>query len=448
MTIAEHYGTIPNTTRDDEPVDEPEAEQSEAPAQEQRTPTQAIGSAFGVCLIFALCVTPQLHAVEAEFEYPINLASHNIRLPETNDPVLHDLLHSRDTLYYRLIPVWQKMTPPSLIHRTVDPELWSVRYTAYLPEYHANDLFPWDRTMGLNTASKDNYKTINAIQYPRVNGERLPVLVMGLERPVKWIFPVGTRVAEIVMVHFENRYWIQEIRMRTKAQDSTHWEVDVFRPVATREEFVRLAGIPEYVPGKKFFDLRNAHEEEVVRLEGLVERLPNVPTETVKRLLSRPFRSVVDENAMAWSPAADQDFHILPKDYSFGLIGGVDATTCSTCHRQTMAYVGNLVPREPALKRNPERTGSIRGSDGIFTFHPWWTYDGKNVDESDGYKLKVLKNRPYDKQHGLIEMYDAEKSYPHHRLTKYVQESLTETEWPRDKRLLHEIGSELVKGGE
>jgi len=89
----------------------------------------------------------------------------------------------------------------------------------------------------------------------------------------------------------------------------------------------------------------------------------------VRALLKREFKNTTN---VKWSadcsiPTADDTFSIVPKNYSLGLLPGVDSDSCSNCHRQTSISVNRLVPEEPMIRDNPARVGNIRGSDGIFT---------------------------------------------------------------------------------
>jgi len=283
-------------------------------------------------------------------------AKEGITLPSTYDRYLRHVLNSPRTSYYHFRQLHQYKE--------------GVFPTTFLEEFNANRDFPWETTIGLNAAvkRKDNpYGTINLLHLP----EGRQILVIP-ESPAKWIYPEGTVVGEIIYVTFEGKKYVQEIRLRTKAEGSMNWEPTVYRPLEDREEFLHWAGIYDYTPAKKHFYMRNPEEDEVRRLEGMVERLPSLPAEHVKRLLSLPFKDVTRKkwSKVSVAPSADIDFHIVPKDYSFGILH-ISTGQCMACHKQTSIKVSNLIPNEPLIRNNPDKVGRIRGSDGIFTWHPF-----------------------------------------------------------------------------
>ena len=178
---------------------------------------------------------------------------------------------------------------------------------------------------------------------------------------------------------------------------------------------------------------RNPQEDEVHKMDGLVEELPNVDEDIVKKLLSLPFKNVSSDN---WSPTSNQDFHILPRDYGFGLISGVDPVACADCHRQTQISVRNLVPKDPTVINQPDTIGNIRGSDGIFTWHPFSKYNN-NYTESDS-----IFFRPYDVNNSLVIYTKFNPSPNKYKLTLSVQKSLKEYELPGVQSSKHEINED------
>jgi len=183
--------------------------------------------------------------------------------------------------------------------------------------------------------------------------------------------------------------------------------------------------------------LRNTHEDEVAKFSGLVERVPKLSADQVRYFLSMPFSNVTydDWSELSPTPTSDQDFSLVPKDYSLGLIAA-NEVTCATCHRQTQTSLWNLIPKEPLIYENPNKVANIRGSDGIFSWHPF-----ADTSIGDGI-IKPVKTeaRDYDLKNLTIKIVrsgidpvDTET----YRLTQYVQDALKPYELPRDKRLLH-----------
>lgn len=392
-------------------------------------------------------------AVQAnKARYPLNWTEEALTLPPIGDARLNQLLYSRDTVYYKLPRVHQQYNPPSQIeHRhtetgrvtyTTTEGNWGIHYSTFEPDFNGNFAFPWEGTFGLNHAVKDDllekkYGSVNFLSLPKRDGKIVPIALL-VEKPVKWIFPVGTILGEILWVKDETgKKWVFEIRCREKKVGSFGWEPIILRPVRNRTELLLTIGYPrDWKPTSTYLFLRNTHEDEVAKFQGLVERLPKLAAGTVRSLLSRPF---VDVTYEAWSeqnytPTSEQDFSLVPKDYSLGLITA-DEVSCATCHRQTQTSLWNLIPREPLIYDNPEKVSNIRGSDGIFSWHP---FSEQSISDGKS-KAGDATGRTFDYDRGNVKVikpgdaFDAEI----YRLTKYVQEALKPYELPRDKRFHH-----------
>jgi len=389
-----------------------------------------------------------------EPEYPLDLKKIPLTLPYTTDPELKRLLESPKTIFYKLPPIWQHFIPASRIEHnnltlgtknyTFTQATWGIYYAPFLSDFNANPLFPWETTIGLNDSQKqtDNiYRTVNLLNLPEDEaGNTIPILLVN-ELPIKWIYPEGTTVGEIVYVVHNDKRYIQEIRTRKKAKGSGEWEPALYRPISNRDEFIRLTGMSDYIPAKRYMFFRNPQEDEVFKMEGLVERLPPLSEDRVKSLLSRPFKDVTHNN---WSPCSDQDFHIMPKNYCFSLLDGVDSVSCANCHRQTQISVLNLVPKEPLIINNPKKVGNIRGCDAVFTWHPF-TYASvrKSDEEKEPEKIGL---RRYDLDNKTVKIWKNETySLEKYKLTEFVQYSLKNYELPPAQFLHHKEKSSGVE---
>lgn len=385
---------------------------------------------------------------DPESYYPINLVDLDLKMPDTSDSELRRLLLNPKTIYYKLPQAWQHFIPSSRIewnnltlgtkqYFNTDP-VWGIFRSTYLPDFNANPLFPWETTVGLNSAHKDkdeHYRTINFISLPEdTSGELIPILLLN-EFPIKWIFPTGTTVGEVIYVLHNEKKYVQEVRTRKKNADSTEWEPKLYRPVASREEYISLTG-KNYTPAYKYFFFRNPQEDEVFKMEGLVERLPPLSEQKVQALLARPFKEVSDS---FWSPASDQDFHILPKNYCFSLLTSIDAQTCANCHRQTQISVRNLTPKEPLVMNNFGKVGNIRGSDAVFTWHPFAMKCVRNSADDPEQEISL---RSYDLKNKTIKVLEKGEYIgtlsSNYKLTLFVQESLKPYELPPAK-FLHAV---------
>jgi hypothetical protein len=386
-------------------------------------------------------------------EYPLHPMRMGLNVPRiTDDAEMDHALHSPNTVYYKFRQVWQHYIPDCVVEEknetlgTVTKQLhlgtWGVFFSDYLKDTNANQDFPWETTIGLNIPHKAGsklYGAMNFIHLPeRPDGSIIPILLIPGKlrppQPARWIFPPKTIVGEIIYVTHNGKNYIQEIRTRQKTTDQTKWFPNVYRPVKNQAEFTILAGIPPYTPTTKYMFFRNSEEDEVQKLEGHIERLPDIPESKVIDILKRDFKKVTNEN---WHPMAEQDFHILPKDYSFGVVGQVDAVNCARCHNQTQISVRNLIPKEPIIRLNPQSVGNIRGSDGIFTWQPFElssirasAYDPitPNVEQP--------KYRDYDLRRGIIKVVGPhDPNTEDYKMTLYVQEALLPYELPESKYL-------------
>jgi hypothetical protein len=384
---------------------------------------------------------------DSDVGYPLNLKSVGLTLPSTNDPELMRVLSDANTIFYKLSPVWQHYVPPSIVEernltleitsRKTRKMIWGIYHAKYRPDTHSNFDFPWETTAGLNAVKKENNKNFDAVNFinlPKAdNGSVLPVWVLN-EYPVKWIFPEGTTVGEVIYVVFDGVKYIQEIRTRTKEKNSDFWEPNVYRPIKSREEYIELTNSVDYIPAKRYMFFRNQEETEVQKMEGLVERLPPLAPDKVKKLLSRKFQNINEEN---WSPCSDQEFHILPKLYSFSLIGGGDGInkfTCAECHRQTQISVRELVPLAPSVIEDPEGTGNIRGCDSVFTWHPF-SYDCVRSSNEEQQTQPLF--RRIDADNGFIHLSKTPPNKGNYKLTLFVQKALKEYALPRNKSATH-----------
>src|SRR5690606_26322986 len=68
-------------------------------------------------------------------------------------------------------------------------------------------------------------------------------------------------------------------------------------------------------------------------------------------------------NKPAYAPTTQASFHIVPRNYDAGFIA-VDQDSCSRCHNSVNRHVDEFDSRR-------DWYGRVRGSDQIFSFHPF-----------------------------------------------------------------------------
>lgn len=379
-------------------------------------------------------------------QYPLNLSKENIKLPKIEDKYFESKLNDKDTIFYKLEPIWQHYIPSSTIEQKdlvtgktsylKKDMVWGLHRTEYLSEFNANNDFPWEGTFGLNKGTANNIKTVNFLILPKENDKIKPVLLIRDKgKPYIWIFPTETIIGELILLQYKNEWLTQEVRARIKTPGDFYWEPIIFRPIKNRDHLQKIVG--DYNPASKYMFFRNTEEEEVFKVEGLVERLPNLKEDQVLKILGMEFQNVTyeDWSDVSSAPCSDIDFNILPKDYNLGLIKP-DQDNCINCHKQTQISVSNLIPKEPLIINNPEKVGNIRGSDSVFTWYPFHT-DAVSLNLSS--KSTTMRFREYDIVNKTIMIWEADKlknpELKDYRLTEFVQSSLRSYELPNNKVL-------------
>lgn len=234
-----------------------------------------------------------------------------------------------------------------------------------------------------------------------------------------WTFPVGAVLGEVLAMPGPDGYaYTFEMRIRTR--EFGYWDVDVLRPFPTAAELA-----------KQIKNLR-PHWEQAPNLVRAVEHLeqplemhthtladhqpakrtfeqamgidplpPLEDNELVSELLtSTTFRSAIGEvwrespsGVKTYAPTTAKGFHIVPAKYDAGFVQ-VDRTSCLRCHNSV---------NKPVTDFNPGRDwyGRVRGSDGIFSFHPY------SLDSiSDNGFGRPIQMRPELENAGIIAKFD------------------------------------------
>lgn len=261
--------------------------------------------------------------------------------------------------------------------------------------------FPWMRPAG--TDDVKGLDTVRFLHLPIVNGERLPIAYFRSVIPpdsspaAQWIYPAGTTIGEVLAMPGPDGYsYPFELRIRYKMVN--YWEVDVFRPFATPAELA--AAIKERRPnwmtttalrtaigalegpanlGKaKIFD--NQPARAIIRQEAGWDIVPDLqdPKLVGELLRGTVWTSVYgtvwksDGKLEAYAPGSQAAFNIVPAGYS-GTTLKVDAFSCARCHENTLHHVNEFAQHQTRYADGTQRFwyGRIRGSDGIFSFHPF-----------------------------------------------------------------------------
>lgn len=262
------------------------------------------------------------------------------------------------------------------------------------PFGNGNVEFPWGAPAG--THNSRNVQTYKFLWLPQdERGNTLPVAWYhehasgDSQTGYAWIFPRGTVFGEVLLLSTpQGKSLPFEVRIRIRESDD--WSVDAFRPFPTAgdlaerirelrpqwqehpslEKLVRHLEEPRPLPPKLLAD--NHGTRQVLSQWMAEDELPEVGDDAlVEELLTKStFASVASttwrkgsNGYMTHAPTTKASFHVVPASYSAGFID-VERKSCMRCHD-----TANKSVREFDAPR--DWYGRIRGSDGIFSFHPF-----------------------------------------------------------------------------
>lgn len=311
---------------------------------------------------------------------------------------------------------------------------------------HANGEFPWNVApggaatspgvnsfKGLLLPADDSGRTLPIVWFTRDlpgrsafnPGSRLASTASLLEGPPSnlrqvyaWTFPVGTVFVEaLTMKRPDATDVVFEVRFRIRESDA--WGVEVFRPCPTVETLVaaleRLDAVESTalrrraieqlksdgpIASMRLVDSRHNRKRAFDVTSG-VYPLPTLATDDVLSLLDRPFSSSLGEvfkrgsnGVDALAPTNDSaNFSIVPRNYQGGFVGN-DRFGCIKCHDSTNRHATEFeVPRG--------WYGRVRGSDGIFSFHP---IDPRSISYNGGRVAVVFRSEFLSG--GILERFD------------------------------------------
>lgn len=258
---------------------------------------------------------------------------------------------------------------------------------------NTNMEFPWKGPAGLDiTTNTKNFKFVYLPAAIDIKREQLASPRLGPDEfaTITWIYPEGTVFGEVLqLTDDDKRDWTFEVRTRTKIDGK--WDPKVYRPFPTLESLQKAltamysedsAAIPEgyassfmtikagkpAVPTHKYHLRDDKHvTRNAVNAEATEWMLPKLPKETVQRLLKETtFQKDFGDNWYKGEPYAvnsQSDFNVVPKGYTGGYFA-VGKNACMTCHEGTLKHADDF-------DRGREWYGRVRGSDNIFSFHPF-----------------------------------------------------------------------------
>lgn len=348
-----------------------------------------------MALMLALLCCSTASAQNTLLVSPERAATLKAYFPPVDDPSLQAILNDPQTILYteaeipKVVSMWQGVK--GISRRIVAAE-------------DGNDpgslQFPW-----MKPAGTDDVKGLNTVRFlhlPTVNGQRQPVVYFRGRIPpdqaaaVQWIFPYGTTVGEVLAYPGPDGLdYPFELRIRYRMQD--YWEVDVLRPFATSaelaaaikerrpqwESMATLASAVRALEGPATFGVARIVDKmparAVIRQETAWDVVPAIEPKLVAELLRGTRFTSVYETAwksdgvkVAYAPGTLSEFSIVPPKYSGAAIK-VSQQSCARCHSTTLHHVNEFAQHRQQYQDGTLRSwyGRIRGSDGIFSFHPF-----------------------------------------------------------------------------
>lgn len=253
---------------------------------------------------------------------------------------------------------------------------------------NANVQFPWQFGGGLDHAK--GVTTAKAVTLPsRPCGGVWPVVAwsgklpghpgMGPESAIRWRFPRGASVWEVMAHDVAGERVVFEIRRRVREVD--YWQTHVYRPFPRCEDLAAeldrrgveptAAAELRRAPILQKADMTDRANRTRPAFKGVayVAWLPRLPADLTLRLLREtPFR---DATGHAWAtvgelhcyaPTTETASQLVPPGYA-GTLVGTDTDSCARCHDGVAKHARHFDAQRGWY-------GHVRGDDGIFSFHP------------------------------------------------------------------------------
>ncbi|HEV3021150.1 MAG TPA: hypothetical protein VGX76_01735 [Pirellulales bacterium] len=344
-------------------------------------------------------------------------------LPAVDDAVIGELLADPRLVLY----TEREMPKAYQFWDGAFPGVHSARYNISAngsePFGNGNREFPWASPAG--THRTPSVTSLRFFRLPQDGDGRVFCVAWYRKRGggdasgYSWVFPVGTFFGEVLLLKGPHGHdYTFELRIRRR--ETGHWQVDVFRPfptsaaLAARIKVLRpawqdeqqLAALCQHLDEPRKLESQTLADRQphrrVFRQTMGVDSLPPVGDDgLVEELLTGTvFRSALgatwrddDDGVETCAPTTLAAFHVVPANYDAGFIA-VDDASCMRCHETANAPV-----REFNYGR--DWYGRVRGSDGIFSFHPF----SLDSISDNGYARTVRMRREFE-QAGLLEPYD------------------------------------------
>jgi hypothetical protein len=358
-------------------------------------------------------------------------------LPRVDDPAIAAVLADPDLMLYterempRAYQFWDGAFPG------VHSANYNISANGSEPFGNGNREFPWGTPAG--THRSKGVVSFRFMLLPRdEEGQPLPVVYFRQRGATdgamgySWTFPLGTVFGEVLtLADPSGRHHTFELRIRRRERG--HWDVDVFRPYPTAASLAqRIKQLrPDWASQPKLAAAVKQLDEQPATLtkKTLADRQPGARTfastmgvdelpdlgddrlvaelladATFHSALAQPWREAAD-GTLTFAPTTQASFQIVPASYDAGFVA-VDSDSCMRCHETVNHSVRRFNSRR-------DWYGRVRGSDGIFSFHPF----APESISGNGFARPVSMRREFEKA-GLIEPFNPKRhqNKVYHRL--------------------------------
>lgn len=230
--------------------------------------------------------------------------------------------------------------------------------------------------------------------------------LIGVDTGYRWLFPIGTRFGEVLMMPCNGSLVTCEMRIRERIRND--WAVEILRPFPEATDLAAairqrrpdwdhdpalsaaVRHLESEIPLESKTLVDTKHPRRAVSLQASEDVLPPLPEQFVYELMTQTvFRSAL---GIAWrgtdcyAPANV----VMPTGYKGTFIGN-DQTSCAQCHRTASA---------PARHFDMPRGwyGHVPGNDEVFS---WYPVSPRSISRNGFHIDPQLMNRE-----GFIEPYN------------------------------------------
>lgn len=261
------------------------------------------------------------------------------------------------------------------------------------PFGNPNVEFPWGSPAGTESVPDGEFSTFKFLVLP--NGKPIEIsrkYLAGDRRPsFVWEFPEQSVVGEVLQIYHEGLYYTFEVRLRRKVKGE--WKVSVYRPFATLSDLREFCAVNSHKLSTE--DVRISQSHQIFKGDATTTSLGKMPEKLVRKALARDFSNVLGSewSGDSFAPTSAEGFGIVPRNYKAATIA-VSTKSCARCHESTLRHANEF-------DFFRDWYGRVRGSDGIFSFHP---FEPSSISYSGIYQGAEIRKSFLD--HGIVKMAD------------------------------------------